>query len=119
MLTILERSKGNVIGVESSGTITLEEQQKAEEVFDKAIKEHGKINWLYVFRSMKYESLRPMYEDMMWCLKNLKNFDRMAVVGDKKWQELLIKADGLVFGEKYFDISQLDEAWAYVEGTKG
>lgn len=42
--------------------------------------------------------------------ENLKNFDRMAVVGDKKWQELLIKADGLVFGEKYFDISQLDEA---------
>ena len=40
----------------------------------------------------------------------------MAVVGDKKWEELLIKADSLVFGEKYYDISQLDDAWEYVEG---
>jgi len=40
----------------------------------------------------------------------------MAIVGDKKWQEMLVKADSLVFGEKYFDIAQLEEAWQYIEG---
>ena len=119
MLTILERSRGNVMGIESSGTITLDEMRIVEKELDKAIEEYGKISWLYIIRSMKYENLRVMYEDMMWLLKNLKNFDRMAVVGDKKWEELLINADGLVFGEKYFDISRLEEAWAYVEGKEG
>ncbi len=40
----------------------------------------------------------------------------MAIVGDKTWEEIIIKADDLVLGEKYFDISQLDEAWEWVEG---
>ena len=40
----------------------------------------------------------------------------MAIVGDKTWEDIIIKADGLVFGEKDFDISQLDEAWEWLEG---
>jgi hypothetical protein len=56
-----------------------------------------------------------MYEDVKFLLKNLKHFDKMAVVGDKHWLEILIKADGLIFGEKYFDISELEAAWKYVE----
>jgi len=116
MIRILERSKGPVVGLESQGKITMEDELAAVAKLDELIKQHGKISWLFVVGSMDYASLRVMYEDMMWLLRNLKHFDRMAVVGDKKWEELLFKADGLVFGEKYFDKSRLEDAWAYVEG---
>ncbi len=76
----------------------------------------AKINWLVVMETAKCTSLRSMYEDMSWLLKYLKHVNKIAVVGDKKWEDLLIKSDGLVFREKYFDASQLDEAWEYVEG---
>lgn len=116
MIKILERSKGNVFGFEATGEISESDVRGVASQLDEAIKTYEKINWLFVMKTVKYTSLRAMYEDMMWLLKNIKHFDRMAVVGDKKWEELLIKADSLVFGEKYYDISQLDDAWEYVEG---
>ena len=116
MIKILERSSGNVIGYQAIGKITEEDMQSIIKYTDDVIAKHGKISWLYIMADFKGGTLRAMYEDIVWLFKNLKHFDRMAVVGNKKWHELMIKADGLVFGEKYFDISQLEEAWKYVEG---
>ena len=117
MINILPRSKGKVIGFETSGTISMEDENRAIEVCDKLIAEHGKINVLIVLGSVKYESLKVMYTDMMWALRHVRQMDRIAVVGDSPWEKLAIKADSLVFGEKYFDKSQLEEAWHYVEGA--
>lgn len=116
MLRMLARSKGNVFGLETSGMITAADIEGVTPVLDEAIRQYGRINWLMVMRNPPVATVRAMYADMMWLLKNLKHFDRMAVVGDRKWEELLVKADGLVFGEKYFDISELEKAWTYVEG---
>lgn len=115
MITILERSKGNVFGLEASGEISELDIYEVTKPMDEAVKKYGKINWLLIMKTSKCTSLRAVYEDIMWLLKNLKHFNRMAIVGDKKWEEILIKADSLIFGEKYFDISQLEDAWAYVE----
>lgn len=116
MIKILERSKGNVFGFETSGEISESDVESVAAKLDEAIEKYGKISWLIVLKTTKYTGLRAMYEDMKWVTKNVRHFDRMAVVGDRKWEELLVKADGFVFGEKYFDISQLDDAWEYVEG---
>lgn len=116
MLTIMERSSGNVIGFETDGTVTLDELKSCEAAADKLIEKYGKINWIFVWNDCKYENLKTVYTDMMWLLKNIKKFDRMAVVGDAGWKKWLIKADGLVFGEKYFDKEDIDQAWDYVEG---
>ena len=115
MIKALERSKGNVFGFEVSGEITVEDIRRVTDVLDKAIEKYGKINWLFVFKTIKYHSPRAFYEDIMWVMKHLKYFDRMAVVGDTMLGEVLAKVDALAFGEKYFDISQLEDAWRYVE----
>lgn len=115
MISILKRSKDNVFGLQASGEITAEDIEQVIPILNEGIKKYGKINWLMIMETGKCTSLRAMYEDMMWLLSNLKHFDRMAIVGNKKWEELLIKADGLVFGEKYFDESELEKAWKYVE----
>ena len=117
MWKLLERSKGNVFGFEIEGKVTAEEVEEAAAMMEKAIQEHGKISWLVVWKTTHYTSLKAMYNDASWLLKNVKHFDRMAIVGDKKWEEMLVKADSLFFGEKYFDISQLAEAWQYIEGA--
>lgn len=116
MLKILERSSGNVIGYQPVGKVTEEDMESCIKYTDEVIAKYGKISWLYIMTELKGESLRALYEEMIWMFKNLKHFDRMAVVGNKKWHELMIKTDGLIFGEKYFDISQLEDAWKYVEG---
>jgi hypothetical protein len=116
MIKILDRSKGNVFGLEVTGKITAEDIEKVAAQLKESIDKYGKINWVFIFRDFKGATIKGIYEDIKFALGNLKHFDKMAVVGDKLWLELLIKADGLIFGEKYFDISKLEDAWKYIEG---
>lgn len=119
MLKVLERSHGNAIGIEASGEITKEDIEEITPQLDELIEKYGKISWLFIIKTGRYRTVREFYEDVMWLLKNLKNFDRMAIVGETKAEELLIKIDGLVFGERYFDVSEIEEAWKYIEGKDG
>lgn len=116
MFKVLERSHDNIIGVEVGGDITLDDIKLGEAAFEELIEKYGKVSWLCIWTNTHYTTMRAFYEDAMWMLKHLKNFDRMAVVSDKWWKKLLIKTDGMVFGEKYFDVEDLEKAWAYVEG---
>ena len=117
MIRLLERSKYNVFGFEVLEKISESDFHDATTLLDEAIKEFEKISWLFVLKTEKYENPHVIFEIMGWGLKNVLHFDRMAVVGDKLWEELLIESDSYLFGDQYFDISQLEEAWEYVEGT--
>jgi hypothetical protein len=116
MMTILPRSHGKVIGFETSGTITMDDEKLAIDACDRLIAEHGKINVLVILDSVRYESLKVVYTDLMWALRHIRQMDRLAVVGDSPWEKLATKVDSFIFGEKYFDKSQLEEAWRHVEG---
>ncbi|MCP4178474.1 MAG: STAS/SEC14 domain-containing protein [bacterium] len=118
MFKVMENSHHNIIGLEADGIMTKEEIIEAEKYLEKIMTEYDKINWLCVWENVKYENLSAFYEDMKWLFKHLKKFDRMAIVGDKWWKMLLVKADGLIFGERYFDICHLDKAWDYIEGKE-
>jgi len=50
-----------------------------------------------------------MWSDGVYAMKHIKNCGRIAIVGDSKFEEFLIKTDNAVFGsekagriEKYF-----------------
>ena len=118
MFKILERGHDDVAGLELGGDITLEDIKDVEAVFEKLFDKYDKISWVCIWTNTHYTTMRAFYEDAMWMLKHLKRFDRMAVVSDKWWKKLLINADGLIFGEKYFDIADLEKAWDYVEGKQ-
>ncbi len=117
MIRLLERSKYNIFGFEVSGEVSEADFQDVTALLEEALKEFEKINWLFVLKTEKYENPLVIYEIMAWGLKNILNFDRMAVVGDKLWEQLLIESDSYLFGDQYYDISQLEEAWEYVEGA--
>ncbi len=118
MLKVLERSHGNIIGIEAFGDITGEDIDEITPQIEELIDKYGKINWLFIIKTGRYKTVRELYEDIMWLLKDIKNFDRMAIVGESKEEGLLIMIDGLVFGEKYFDLSGIEEAWRYIEGKE-
>jgi len=116
MFRVMEKSHDNFVALEAGGDITTDELLQVEKDLEERIQKHGKINWMCVWKGKAYSNVGTFYKDMMWLLKNIKHFDRMAIVGDAWWKKLLVEADGLVFGEKYFDVSQEEEAWNYVQG---
>lgn len=116
MFKVLEKTHGNFIALEADGVVTMDELKAIEKVFDDAIEKYGTVHWMCIWKSATYDKLGTFYTDMMWLLKHIKKFGRMAIVGDAWWKKLLVEADGLVFGEKYFNMSRADEAWKYIEG---
>lgn len=116
MVSILEQSHDNFIAVEVHGVVTKEELLGLAKPFEEAIEKYGTVHWMCVWNSFEYGSVGAFYEDMKWVFKHIRKFGRMAIVGNAWWKKLLVEADSLIFGEKYFDISRKDEAWKYVEG---
>jgi len=45
-------------------------------------------------------SFKAMWEDDIYALKHIKYCGKVAIVGDSKIEELMVKADNLVFGSE-------------------
>ena len=62
--------------------------------------------------------IEAFLEDFKFSIRHLRDFKRMAIVGDRRWLEWLTKAfDPLVKTEvKYFSPGQMEEAWGWLRG---
>ncbi|CAA0109113.1 Uncharacterised protein [BD1-7 clade bacterium] len=120
MINILPESEGAIIGVEVSGKIDSEEENKWIAVFDDLIKEHGNINILILLDGKIHYGIDAAYDDLKWTFKNLKNMNKLAIVSESKVLGWLVAADspfGKLAGisEKHFETRNLQDAWRWVK----
>jgi len=123
MFTILDKSQGNVLGVEISGPYTKEDESAFEKAFEDALPGHDKIHILVKIDKMDigHSSVGAIFKDSHYALKNLDKFGHLAIVGNSAVEKALITMDNKLLGnaakgrvEKYFDVADLDTAWAFV-----
>jgi hypothetical protein len=62
------------------------------------------------------EDLHALWDDLKFGLKHYSDFDRIAMVGERKWQKWMVQVSKPFTKAKmrYFDASQIDEAWAWL-----
>jgi hypothetical protein len=116
MIELLPESEKNSVGFKVSGPVSYEDIKKLEPHLEKLIEQYGKINCLIVAEEgcPQYASWRAFCEDFMWAFKHLKQLNKIAVVGHSKILKAITTVD-LIFGEKYFDLADLDKAWQYIK----
>ncbi|MBW1735020.1 MAG: STAS/SEC14 domain-containing protein [Deltaproteobacteria bacterium] len=124
MFQILDGSEGNVLGVEVMDEYTKADVEALKKIFDEKIAEgHDRINFLMKIDKLKLSKihLNAFIDDSMYALKNLDKLRHIAVVGDSKIEKVLVELDNKLFQnkkreliEKYFDVADLDKAWAFV-----
>ncbi len=109
---IHETAHDNYIEVTLSGKLTKEDYQHFVPVVEAAIEKHGKIRFLVALRDFHGWSAGALWEDMKFDWKHFSDIDRLALVGDKKWE-----AGMAVFCRpftrakiKYFDLADIDQA---------
>lgn len=119
MITVSEESAGNVLIFESKGKLTDKDYKEVViPQVESVIHEHGKARVLLdmgdEFQGWKPEAL---LDDALLGLLHRKDFEKMAVIADRKWIDWLLKAAGLVMqGEmRTFSPSQRDEAHAWIK----
>ena len=128
MLEHLKKFKNAVLAVEVIDGFTEADGKICQKFFDEKIKQgFDKVNVLVKLDEMKISKseTKAFFEDIIWEIRNYKNLGHLAIVAHSKIVKALVPIDNLFFErankgrqERYFDISQLNEAFEFVNPDK-
>jgi hypothetical protein len=124
MITQLPESEGATIGIMVTGKVDQAEEEKWISTFNALIAQHDKINVLVLIDDNFDIGLKAAYEDLKWTFGHLKHIDKLAIVSTRRVIKWLVEIDSpfakmVNIEEKYFDVNELNKAWAWVKSEWG
>ncbi len=93
---------------------------------EKLVRGYDRVNLLIKLDEAKIgkEYIKGFFKDSLYSFHHIDNFGNIAVVAHSRIVEVLTSVDNFFFEratkdftEKYFDISQTDEAFSFVENN--
>jgi hypothetical protein len=121
MFEKMRESSGNVIGFRMTGKLTDADYKAMAPEFEDGIKRYGTIRLLWLLEDFHGWEPKAAWDDYEYWRKYGEEIERVAIVGNKRWEEWMTKLAKLFMKGrvKYLDESQLDDAWAWVrEGAQ-
>lgn len=111
-------SDGSVIEVIVNGRLLREENKELIVQLEAAIERHGSIRLLIRLEDFRGVDIRAVIEGLKSDCRHLGKFERIAVVGDRLWEEWITRIGALVVTveTRYFDVHSLPEAEAWILG---
>ena len=114
MIQVIEDMPVGTIGLEASGKVTDDDYRDVLVPVVEAALERGKVRLMYVVDEHASYSLGAIWADTKVGFRDLKGWERVAIVSDADWLEHAVKAFGwMVPGEvKVFELTSQDaKAW--------
>lgn len=113
MITTLDSEKEGVLGFQLSGKLHDEDYQHFVPAVETAIDQFGKIRLVVQFHDFQGWDMHALWDDIKFSTKHCSDISRIAMVGDKKWEEWMAKVCKPFTLAKvdYFD--NLDSAWQW------
>jgi hypothetical protein len=113
--TITKRRK--LIATRATGKLTEADYNKLLPLLTSMLKQYSKINWYFEMENFDGWELKGLWEEVKFDAKHANDFDKVAMVGEKKWEEWmtdLMKA--FTSAEvRFFDSSQKEEAIEWIK----
>jgi SpoIIAA-like len=110
-------STGKLLRVKVTGKLTKEAYEAFAPLVDQLVQEHGKLRILFEMHDFHGWTAGAIWEDIKFDFKHWKDIERLAIVGESKWE-----AGMAVFCKpftsakiQYFDHAKLDDAQAWLE----
>jgi hypothetical protein len=116
----ISKEDGNLVRVEVSGTLTQKDYDELIPSWKQTIARHGKMRLLFVMKDFHGWEPSAAWKDLRFDLKHGENVERVAMVGEKKWQQWISNL-GALFAKtevRYFDESNLTDAECWVSDTE-
>lgn len=90
-IKVEEKDGGKVLEVRVTGKLVHEDYEQFVPEFDRLIKQHGKIRLL--FEMVDFHGWEPQaaWDDLKLGVKHFSDIDRIAMVGDKRWEEWMAR----------------------------
>ena len=77
----------NIVEVKVTGKLVKEDYDTFVPEFDRLIKRFGKIRILFEMVDFHGWTVSALWADFKFDLKHFQDIDRLAMVGDKKWEK--------------------------------
>lgn len=111
-------STGNMLEVNVTGKLTKDFYEEFIPAVERQIAEHGKLRILFTMHDFHGWTAGALWEDIKFDVKHWRHIERLAMVGEKRWQKGMATfcKPFTTAKIKYFDHSQADEAKTWLEG---
>jgi hypothetical protein len=111
MHTIIKDQNG-VFAVKFTGKIEKIDYDEIVPILEERIKKYGEINLYWEMEKIEGWELKGILSDLKFDVKHPSDFKKIAIVGEKKWQELMtwVMKPFTKAKVRYFDISEKEEA---------
>ena len=107
---------GNTLEVSLTGKLTKEAYEVLVPAVDEQIKSQGKVRILVQMHDFHGWTAGALWEDTKFDLKHWRDIERLAIVGETKWEQGMATfcKPFTTAKIKYFDHSKLEEARAWL-----
>jgi len=106
----------DVLEVHMSGKLHKDDYAEFVPAVEAAIERAGKVRFLMIMEDFHGWDLGAVWEDTKFDMKHHADIARIAMVGDKKWEQWMAKICRPFTGAniKYFDASEADAAREWI-----
>ena len=119
MIEQLPQSSDKVLGFRLSGRLHDEDYKKFAPLIDAAVAKEGKVRLLAQFHDFHGWDMHALWDDIKFSTKHCLDIERIALVGDKKWEEWMAKVckPFTMAKIKYFPSSEIESAKSWLAET--
>jgi len=116
MICTMERSTDTILGYTVSGDMTKADYQTLVPAVSAAIDAQGSVSVLFDLTAFRWEKVSAWSDDLNFGKQFKDKIDKMAIVGDKKWEHQLTKLAQSYYANeaKFFETD--DDAWNWLAG---
>lgn len=116
MITIIPSGRNDLLEVEVTGDYTKDDMKEFEKAFHEKKTPNEDMNLLLVVNDMDF-SMKALKEDFLFGKDHMHEFNKVAVVSDKKWVEIGAKMEDTMpdLEVKHFDKNHHTDAVTWIQ----
>lgn len=116
MIETLQMDSPKTIGFKLSGKLHDEDYKSFVPTMETVLAAEGKVRLFVQFEDFHGWDLHAVWDDTKFGLKHYGDFERIAMVGDRRWEKWMAQVckPFTKATVRYFDASQVDDARAWL-----
>jgi len=118
-IILTETAGGKVLEVQVTGKLTHDDYQHFAPKFESMFQGRGKLSVLFHMLDFHGWEAAAIWDDIKFDVKHFSHIERLAMVGDKKWEKgMSVFCRPFTTAKiRYFDSADLSEARSWVQGS--
>ena len=116
MIETLNTGSPKIIGFKLHGKLHDRDYESFVPAVDAAVAAEGRVRLFAQFEDFHGWDLHAAWDDFKFGLKHYSDFERIAMVGERKWEAWITKVCKPFTKAKvrYFDQTEIDKAWSWL-----